>query len=97
MRVLRHANHFRLELRSGDRGMPECLQRGGESKCIVRFRLYLFRRDDRVERRLGSGVLFGPDAMSPINLFDCALILDSRGRIDHNSLTENWQDHGEYE
>jgi hypothetical protein len=72
--VLRHAIHFNLQLLSGDRPLPVILQRLRLAQIILDFAFDLRLRHHGVERWLGIRSLFGPDAMTPVNFFDCSLI-----------------------
>jgi hypothetical protein len=72
--VLRHAIHFNLQLLSCQRPVPVILERLRIAQIICDFLLQLRLRHHRIERWLGIGAIFWPDAVTPINFFNRSLI-----------------------
>src|SRR5205807_30698 len=72
--VLCHAIHFSLQLLGGDGPLPVILQGLGVTQVVVDLLFQLLLRHHCIERRLGVSILFWPDAMTPVNVFDSALI-----------------------
>jgi hypothetical protein len=72
--ALRHAIHFNLQLLSGDRPLPVILQRLRLAQIICDLFFELRLRHHSIQRWLGIGSLFGPDAMTPVNVFNRSLI-----------------------
>src|SRR5438876_8320693 len=74
--VTGHPLHLSLELVRCDRPLPVILQRLRVAQIIFDLFLDLRLRHHLVQRRLGTGVRFWPDAMLPVHIFDGALISD---------------------
>ncbi|PYJ66664.1 MAG: hypothetical protein DME78_04100 [Verrucomicrobia bacterium] len=75
--VLCHSIHLSLQLLSSDRALPVILQGLGIVQIIRHFLFQLCLRHHRIERWLGIRALpaiAGPDTVTPVHVFDCALI-----------------------
>jgi hypothetical protein len=74
--VVRHAIHFHLQLLCGDRALPVIFERLRLAQIVFDFLFELRLRDHRIQRWLGIGALFWPDPMTPVNVFNRALVSD---------------------
>ena len=87
--VTGHALHLGLQLLSNNRPLPVVLQRPRVVQIFCHFLLDLRLRHHGVERWLGIRALpaaAGPDAMTPVNLFDSPLIRDTLGEAQASVL-----------
>jgi hypothetical protein len=77
--VLRHAVHFGLKLACGDWQPALIRDKLRFVKVIFDFLFDLTLRDNRIQRRLRPRIVFRPDPVPPIHLFDRILTCHTLG------------------
>src|SRR5439155_2606768 len=77
--VLRHPIHFSLQLLGRDRLLPLLFEQLRIAQVILDLLFDCCLRHQRIERWLWIKTLFWPDAVTPVNVFDCLLIRDALG------------------
>src|SRR5439155_12185572 len=75
--VTGHALHLGLQLLGSDRLLPPLFEQLRIAQVILDLFLDCCLRHHRIERRLWIRTLSWPDAVTPVNVFDCPLIRDA--------------------
>src|SRR5262245_12583828 len=88
------ALHLGLELVRCDWPLPVILQRLRVAQIIFDLLLDLRPRHHLIQRCLGAGILFWPDAMPPIDFLDCSLISDAICERERSVLSDRMRRHG---
>jgi hypothetical protein len=89
--MLRHAIHLGLELLRGDRPLPPILQRFRIAQITFDLLFDLRLRHHCIERWLRIVALLWPDAVTPVNFFDRALVSNSISKCQRLRLSGDAQ------